>query len=207
MEGQLVSLSLPKVHLRIIPGQESNFVAMMASLITQPEHTLTLSGFADATFSTMNLPLTPASFKVAGLGFESPITLKGCHNFPDTPFLKQISFTSDPATGTYTLASLVNIINPSQLVLTMGDVTYQLFDKNDKVVGTSLFKDVYLQMGDNEFTMITTITDKDVYEALIKEGSTLTLRGFDGSSTNPILREALKSVELEVVFPKLSPAV
>jgi len=153
----------------------------MASLITKPEHTHTLRGFIDATFSTMDLPLIPASFKVAGLGSKSPITLKGCHNFPDIPFLKQISFTSDPAMGTYTLTPLVNVINPSQLALTMGDVPYQLFDKNGKVVGASLFEDVNPKMGDNHFTMITTITDRDVYEALIKEAYTLTLRGFEES--------------------------
>ncbi|KAG0239561.1 hypothetical protein BGX31_002705 [Mortierella sp. GBA43] len=194
--------------VKIIPGQEDAFTNdFMASLIAEPEHTFVLSGTIDATIHTLGLPLIPESFKVASIAFEAPVTLKGCANFPETPFVKQISFTHDPDTDSYVLTSLVNVINPSHLVLTMGDVTYHLLDKSGANVGTSLFKNVHLKQGDNLYTMATTITSKDTYNELTTKGCTLTLKGFNGSSKNPILAQALKAVESEIAFPKLDPAV
>lgn len=204
MNGGTLTSAVPDTLIKVAPGQEVGFTAFMKSLITQPTHTFALRGTVDGVVHTHGLPLVPESFKVAGVGFEAPVTVKGCANFPNTPFLNQIGLTFDPATGITTLTSRVNLINSSQLVLIFGDVTYQILDKKGGVVGTSVFKNARLNIGDNPITMVTTITSKEVHDALITEGYTLTHQGFEGSSVNPILVGAFMAVKFDMVIPKLS---
>lgn len=207
MKDGVITSEFPKVVTKILPGQESNFATgFMGSLISKTEHTLTVRTAANITvYTTGQGPFVPKTFQIVGLAAEAQLLIKGCGNFPTTPFLKQINFTLDATTGVYTLTSLVNIINPSSMVLTLGDVTYQNVAKNGLVFGTSFFPKVQLAIGDNPITMITTFTSKEVYDALTTQGYDFTLKGFEGSSLNPILAEALKAVASDMNIPKVTP--
>lgn len=189
--------------LKINPGQEGPFAAFMANLITKEDVPFTLRGNVDATFTTKAPFVGP--FRVTNIGFDSPISLRGCASFPKIDYLEQVSLTFDPATGFYTLESLVNINNPSQLVLNLGDISFQTIDKAGLSVGTTIFKNMNLEMGDKQFTAVTTITVKTAYDALIANGDTFTFQGSKDSSANPILAESLKSLTTQVVIPKLKP--
>ena len=208
MKDGVASVSV-NTAIKIQLGQEDNFSAFMAKIVTQVSHSFTLRGYLNATVKTNAPPgpfPIPASFQVTNVGYETPITFKGCANFPKIGFLQQGSFTLDSATGFYILKFTGNINNPSQLILALGDVTYQL-TLNNEVVGTVLFDDVNLIMGDNPLSAIATITSKAAYDTLISVGASFGLQGFNGSSTHPILSKALESVRSQLPMPKLNPAV
>ncbi|KAF9344534.1 hypothetical protein BGX34_005568, partial [Mortierella sp. NVP85] len=195
--------------VKIPLGQEDNFSAFMAKIITQVSHSFTVRGYFNATVKT-NPSLSPVKipefFQVTNVGYETSLTVGGCANFPKIGFLQQGNFTLDPATGFYILKFTANINNPSQLILSLGDVTYQL-TLNNEIVGTVLFDDVNLIMGDNPLSAIATIKSKAAYDTLISVGASFGLQGFNGSSTHPILSKALESVRSQLPMPKLSPAV
>ncbi|KAF9928085.1 hypothetical protein BGZ65_006424, partial [Modicella reniformis] len=166
-------------------------------------HIFTIRGSADATISTSGGPFIQKTFQVTNIGFGSPITLKGCSSFPKVDYLSQDSLTFDSNTGVFTLTSQVNVYNPSNFVLDLGEVSLETV-KNSLVIGITVLKDMKLNMGDNHLTAITTSTNKEVYEALINAGDTFTLQGYKGSSKNPILTESLQAFKSQVVVPKLN---
>jgi len=178
----------------------------MAALVSKPEHTFVLRGTFDAIVKTNAPAPVPESVRITGIGFKSNITLKGCNNFPKVDYLEQVSLTLDSATGVFTLTSLVNVDNPSQLDLTLGDVTFQTADKNGLVVGDTVIKGMSLKMGSNQLTAITTSSNKELYDALTTVGATITLSGTDRSSPNPFVTTGVKSVRITIVVPKLKPA-
>jgi len=45
--------------------------------------------------------------------------------------------------------------------LIFGDVIYQILDKNGVAVGSSVFKNARMKIGDNLITMVTTIASKE----------------------------------------------
>ncbi|KAF9918122.1 hypothetical protein BGZ65_012593, partial [Modicella reniformis] len=129
----IVSTMIQKTSLKIKPSLFGPFVQ---ALLSQSEVPFRLRGSVDAILKTNNV-IYP-TLKISGVGFNSPSKLKGCANFPNVVFEKQVSLTFDSAKGTYTLVALINIPNISQLVFILGDITFQLFDKPDLVlvVGT-----------------------------------------------------------------------
>ncbi|KAF9363909.1 hypothetical protein BGX34_003001, partial [Mortierella sp. NVP85] len=148
----------------------------------------------------------PKSVRITAIGFKSDITLKGCNSFPKIDYLEQVSLTLDSATGVFTLTSLINVENLSQSDLTLGDVTFQTTDKNGLVVGDTVIKGIRLKLGSNQFTAITTSSNKELYDALTTVGTTITISGTDHSSPNPFVAAAVKNVKAQVVVPKLKSA-
>ncbi|KAK3817295.1 MAG: hypothetical protein J3Q66DRAFT_387917 [Benniella sp.] len=192
--------------LTVLPGQNETFGAFMAALVSKSEHTFILRGTFDAIVKTNAPAPVPASVRITGIGFGSNITLKGCNNFPKVDYLEQVSLTLDSATGVFTLTSLINVENLSQLDLTLGDVTFQTADKNGLVVGDTVVKGMNLIMGSNKLTAVTTSSNKELYDTLTTVGATITLSGTDTSSPNPFVTTGVKAVKITVVVPKLKPA-
>ncbi|KAF9363910.1 hypothetical protein BGX34_003002 [Mortierella sp. NVP85] len=193
-------------NLTVLPGQNETFGAFVAALISKPEHTFILRGTFDVVIKTNAPPPIPESVRITAIGFKSNITLKGCNNFPKVDYLEQVGLTLDSATGVFTLTSRINVENLSQLNVTLGDVTFQTADKNGLVVGDTVIKGMSLNMGSNQFTAITTSSNKELYDALTTAGATITLRGTDRSSPNPFVTTVVKVVSIAVVVPKLKPA-
>ncbi|KAK3817296.1 MAG: hypothetical protein J3Q66DRAFT_339461 [Benniella sp.] len=204
VKGESLESVIQPSILTIAPGQAKNFGSFVAALISQAEHPFLLRGNADATLKTTAPPFTPipATFKVNGVGFESPITLRGCNNFPKVDYVEQVGLTLDPNGKTFTLTSRFDITNPSQLNLNLGDVTFQAVNKDAVVVGTAFVKDMKLNIGITTVTAVITSSSMETYDALLKEGATLTFQGFDGSSASPILVEGLKLMKIAAVIPK-----
>ncbi|KAF9972457.1 hypothetical protein BGZ65_009807 [Modicella reniformis] len=177
-----VSTIVQKCSMNIQP---SFFVPLMASLINLSEVALSFRGSVDATFSTGGAPLIPKTYKITG---------------------SQDSLTVDPATGAYIITAHINVPNPSQLIMTLGDLTFQLFDTTDLVVGTVLLKKVQMNMGNNKFEATIRITNKSTYDALLIGPVAFTMKGFGGTSTNPVVVEGFKLVNTPFTIPKLTPA-
>ncbi|KAG0239269.1 hypothetical protein BGX31_002872 [Mortierella sp. GBA43] len=219
---------LNNTSLQVLPGQMTNFTKLfMAAIIQNAEHMVVLRGTANITLNTspptspapappgpvppVPAPPTPPSpipktFTVNLFAFEASLTIKGCANFPDTPFVKTISFTFNQATGDYTLTYLANIKNRSILVMDMGDITYQAVDNSGTVFGTTVFANVKLTQGNNNIlTAVTTFKSKDVYNALTTVGLHFRHIGFAGSSPVPILSQALSAVNSTMELPKQAP--
>ncbi|KAK3817294.1 MAG: hypothetical protein J3Q66DRAFT_339455 [Benniella sp.] len=192
--------------LTVLPGQNEAFGVFMAALISKSEHTFVLRGNFDVIIPTDAPFPVPKSVRITNIGFKSNITLKGCNSFPKIDYLEQVSLTLDSATGVFTLTSLINVENLSQLDLTLGDVTFQTADKNGLVVGDTVIKGMRLKIGSNKLTAISTSSNKELYDALTTVGATVTLSGTDHSSPNPFVAGGVKSVKAQVVVPKLKPA-
>ncbi|KAF9953156.1 hypothetical protein BGZ65_004847 [Modicella reniformis] len=171
VSGNTYSSIVQKSTVKINPGQEGNVAASLAAFITKSEHTIILRGSVDGTAQMTSI--SQKIFSFPRIAFESPITLKGCSNFPKIDYLSQGSLTFDSNTG-------------------------------NGLVGITIIKDMKLNRGDNHLTAITTSTSKEAYEVLTNGGGTFTLQGYEGSSTNPVLSEALKALKTQVVVPKLN---
>ncbi|KAF9352841.1 hypothetical protein BGX26_009357 [Mortierella sp. AD094] len=196
--------------LTILPEKEAYFVTFMSKLLNQVSLEMTLKGNLNATITVAGggggyIPGVPSSVSITGVAYSAPVTIQGCNSFIKVTYSEQSSFTKD-STGQYTLTSSIKIYNPSQLVLTMGNVVFNTIDKNGKVVGITSFTGLSLAMGDNTVTAVTVFTNADVYEALITAGYTFTFQGFDGSSTNRVLAKALATLTTNITVPILSPA-
>ncbi|KAG0218691.1 hypothetical protein B0O80DRAFT_24614 [Mortierella sp. GBAus27b] len=207
MEGNTFVSVVQDTPLKIMPGKQDNFVAFMETLLTQKEHTYVIHGGLDAMVQ-LNLPLGVGQkiLKTPRIAFRSPVTLKGFDNFPKVDFVKQIGSTFDPATGTYTMTAIINVHNPSQFELNLGDISFQVLDQKGVVVGIVSTKDMKLHMGDNLITGVVSNTgpmSQELLDTLTTTGGTFTFQGYDGTSSNPILARSLKKFKAPVVIPKL----
>ncbi|KAF8923364.1 hypothetical protein BGZ58_003039, partial [Dissophora ornata] len=212
VSGGILSTVVGNCALKIIDDQKDNFSNFISALITQPSHTFTLRGSVDATL-TASIPGSSAlgsfaptakTFTVTDVGFSSPITLQACNNFPALQYIRQVSLTHDATTGEFTLVSEVNIHNPSQLVLILGNLTFRTVDKTGVFVGMSMMKNLKLQMGDNTVTVVTTSTSMDAYNVLVSTGETFYFEGFAGSSEDPILAKGISALRTSAMIPKLN---
>lgn len=197
-----------KCPLTIIPGQEENFVAFMVAILTKPEHTYSIRGDILAKLR-VNVPFTnlQKSLTTPKIAFDSPVTLKGFNSFPKVDFVKLQHATLDAATGNYILTATINIQNPSQFVLNLGDIAFLVADKKGSVVGHATVKDMKLNMGDNHVTGIVMGKSEEMYNSLTTTGDDITFLGFEGSSSNPILAKSLMPLKVPLKVPKLDPIV
>ncbi|KAF9109563.1 hypothetical protein BGX27_007477 [Mortierella sp. AM989] len=187
--------------LTILPGKSAQFVAFMVKLLTQVSVEFRLKGYVNSTISYTDFLGTSRTLDINYIGYSSPIALRGFNSFPTVTFVSQDDLVKDEM-GQYILTVTVNIVNPSQLVLNMGDISFNAVNKEGKAMGVVTFKGLKLVMGDN-IVVATVVLPQGAYDVLTVNGATITFAGFTGSSTNPILAESMKDLKVDVEVPKL----
>ncbi|KAF9959273.1 hypothetical protein BGZ72_009947 [Mortierella alpina] len=209
-----VSTTLPPSDLSIVVGAEAIFSRFVAALLEKQTIAFRLKGSLDATLeiNTVKIPPSKVKFTIPGLAFNSPITLVGCNSFPKIEFSKLISITQDATSKSYILVADVSIFNPSELIVKLGELKFKAADLADQPIGTTVFDDFHLELGQN-ILRSTTTTDGPISEALLgtltKEGGTFKLSGYEGSSANKILAAGLSKFKTDIeipVLPKPTPA-
>ncbi|KAI8349562.1 hypothetical protein B0O80DRAFT_144645 [Mortierella sp. GBAus27b] len=207
MSGNTYGGGFPSSPFMIAPNQQEGFASFVGSLFTQEAHTFVINGGLDP---TLQLTLPPeadrTTFTAPTIGFDTPVTLKGFNNFPKVEVAKPIVSTLDPTTGTHTLNIVFNVLNPSQIEVVMGDVSFQTFDQSGTLITTLAIKEFKLDMGDNSLPMTAGPISNESYKILTTTGTTLTFQGYEGSSSNPVVTQVLKVAKLFVADPKISPA-
>ncbi|KAG0239560.1 hypothetical protein B0O80DRAFT_459814 [Mortierella sp. GBAus27b] len=192
---------------KIAPNKQEEFARFVGSLFTQEAHTITLNGGLDPTLQ-LDLPLGIGQriLTAPNIGFETPMTLRGFNNFAKVGLAKHIDWTLNPTTGTYSLKSILNIYNPSQIEVVMGDVSFQAFDESGALIAPLAIKDFKLDMGDNSLPITAGPISKESYKTLTTTGTTLTIQGYEGSSSNPVVKQVLKELKFSVPAFPFSPA-
>ncbi|KAG0357004.1 hypothetical protein BGZ54_000501 [Gamsiella multidivaricata] len=218
LKGTSLSTTLLPCLVTVYPQATDNFIDFVTSIFFNLTHTFQLKGTVDATVAIS--PPTPSSSPFGGIvpqlpskeisftnvGFSSNVTLRGVSGISRVEFVKSISLVQDPATGGFTLTSIMGFKNPSALTFGLGDIHFQTVDTATGVmVGMTVLKDFKLVPGQNEFTAVMTSVSKDVYMALTTVGAALALNGSaTESSRNPIIARVIAKLDIAVKIPKLS---
>ncbi|KXN90203.1 hypothetical protein AN958_04693 [Leucoagaricus sp. SymC.cos] len=103
----------------------------------------------------------------------------------------------------------VTIHNPSNLNLSTGDLTLQLF-RDGTILGTTVLPNLDLRVGSNSLVATSAFKANDSPQGLqtlndfvAKKDVNLTIAGFDGSTNIPSLADAFKTLEIGVTLPGL----
>ncbi|GJJ78777.1 hypothetical protein EMPS_11136 [Entomortierella parvispora] len=220
-KGFSLDMSLSVTPLTITAEQTPAFVALLSALTTTTSHSITLVGTVDAdiTFSVagaLNAITSPfggivpaTALKVIpmiGLAISTPLTLKGFNNFGGVVqgHLDSISSPQVSATGERLIHGQFTINSPSDLLVAMGDIDFQLWTKDAQPVymGIASVANMNLAPGAKTYDAILKVdaaVQIDNYFPA-KAGWTLRVNGFAGSSKNPISAKAVAGLQFDLVF-------
>ncbi|KAG0376491.1 hypothetical protein BGX24_007650 [Mortierella sp. AD032] len=216
MNGNNFITTIGKSVVNVIPERTKEFSAFIAALVVNPSHKFILRGTADVNLTiTGAVPgtdfggigglvpkLTSPPLSVPGIAFSSEVTLKGFNNFPKIDYIKEEAHSNNDD-GSFDITSRINIHNPSQLVVKLGDVYFKTFD--DKLeIGITSMKGLELKRGDNEITVVANAASAEIYQRVYQTGGTFSFQGFDKSSeTNNILAAGLAPLRTTCKVPAL----
>ncbi|KAF9898811.1 hypothetical protein BX616_003587 [Lobosporangium transversale] len=207
VKGNVVKTAVENTALKIIPGQEDGFSKFIEAVLSRPTYTLTINGNVDV---KGQIPGTSAAssklLTLTNIGVSSSFTLRCMGSSVQIEHVKLVSLTEDADSGAVTLVHDINIHNPSQLNLKLGDSAFHLLNADGVLVGVANIPNFNLAMGDNVMTSTVKFTDSDTYNALTTTSNTFTVVGFDGSTKNPILTKAMGAFKSQITIPKLEAA-
>ncbi|KAF9129752.1 hypothetical protein BGX30_013825 [Mortierella sp. GBA39] len=217
MNGNVLKTTVGSTTLNVNDANRDKFSAFITSLTMDPTHTFTLKGTVDVIL-TLPIPASPfgapKTITIAGIYFESDITLKGFNNFPDIEFVELLEKTEN-ADNSFTIKSKVNIKSASQLSVKMGDVQFNTFDAvSSEPIGVTVLEQLTLVPGggDNIIIAVTTSTSAttnphDIFTRVSENGEQFRFEGFSTSSTtDPILSKGISAVKATVAIPALNKA-
>ncbi|GJJ78775.1 hypothetical protein EMPS_11134 [Entomortierella parvispora] len=220
-KGFSFDMSLSVTPLTITAEQTPAFIALLSALATTASHTIVLDGTADVDLSVsiasalnaipnpvgaMVPAAAPKVIPLTGLAITAPITLKGFNNFGGVAqgHLDSISTLQTSATGVRSIHGQVTVTSPSDISVTLGDIDFQLWTKDAQPVylGIASVASLSLVPGAKTYDVIVTVdaaVQLDQYFP-VKSGLTLTVKGFAGSSKNPIAAGVVAAVQFDLVF-------
>jgi hypothetical protein len=187
--------------LNIFPDAKKAFSNFVGSLSTKDSHPVTLKGAVDA---KLNLGIF-GHLTIPGIGFKAVVPIKGLGGLKNQKYVLAIEMTTGADQKTY-LTSILNINNPSQLTLSLGDVNFDS-TYNGKHVGISTIKALKLVPGANQILSYSIIdtdnTDGQAFVNGIAVGDVIMgIAGYANSSTNPALNAGLAAVSSGVTIPQ-----
>ncbi|KAG0240159.1 hypothetical protein BGW41_007141 [Actinomortierella wolfii] len=198
----VLQTSFASSTLNVFPDAKGAFAKFVGGLSTSPSRPITLKGAVDA---KLNLGIF-GTITIPGIGFKVTTTLAGLNNLQDIKFnvLIDQDFAVEP--GFIVMTSIININNPSKLSVTLGDIKLDSAGPKGRV-GSSEIKNLSLVPGPNTIVsttkLDTTLDAATVFlNDLVVTDQVLTMTGIDGTSTNPVLNAALRSMTSKVTVPK-----
>ncbi|KAF9149325.1 hypothetical protein BG015_008880 [Linnemannia schmuckeri] len=233
MDGDTLKTTVGNTIVNVFDDKRDQFSAFISALAVNPTYTFILRGTVDVklTISAPTPPKMPGmggfgsfggaadqlsklapskSLTIAGIYFESEVTLSGFANFPDIEYVELLEKTINPD-GSFVIKSKINIKNNSQLGVKMGNVQFNTFDAaSEDPIGVTVLEQLNLAHGDNFITAVSTSTavaknPAEIYKRVTENGETFRFKGFAESSTNdPILAKGISVVDITVEIPALS---
>ena len=205
--GSKVSTNTPESPLVVADGSHDIYTAFIEDLNMKDTYELGLRGTAD---SILNLGAL-GEIEILGIPIDVKSSLAGLQGLNNIKYLAFVDINRDFVTEITYAKTAVNIYNPSQLTLNIGDLDLvaglEGFTDAD-VVGSSLVKNLRLVPGDNRVVAILAIPDKSpkgVYfmNVVMKtRESTLNMWAHSKSTSNAALNAGLKSLRAGVLLPK-----
>ncbi|KAF9896544.1 hypothetical protein BX616_007245 [Lobosporangium transversale] len=214
VQGSTLMVPVAKTSLNVIPGHEDGFINFIANLITKPSHTFAVGGNTDVWFKLPSLSENSASsgadssktLTVTNVGLSGPVTIRGLNNFPEMEYVELVSLTKDADSDVTTAETMINIHNPSELSMKLGDLVFNMLNDIGDLVGVVKIPNLHLAIGDNVVPATVTFSDLDVYDTLTAKSNTFTIVGFEGSSKHFVATKALCSFRSHITIPKLETA-
>ncbi|KAF9925854.1 hypothetical protein FBU30_004442 [Linnemannia zychae] len=221
VKGNNVVTKIAKCPLVIDPSKTDAFAAFLNSLITKPSYTYTVSGTLAAKLGSVVKAVTNVGgglgglgglvnsivdalppVSVAGVGFQSSVTLTSFNGLPSNTFVSKVTAVKD-ASG-FTLTWKFNIANPSIIFISLGDLVFDTVNGAGKTVGKSTIAGFSLILGDkNELTVVTKSADTTILDGLSTNGDTWTLQASADVSATPLIAKGLANLKLSVTIPAL----
>jgi hypothetical protein len=200
--NSVLTTTVEECDLKIIPEQQaafSTFINLMIMSSTTQE--ITVKGIADSNYNLFGREVT-----LPGFGFSAPLSFAGMDGFSSIAFVRTVTNRWDGRVLTFSFE--VKIINPSQIAMEVGDLSFNTFtgmEENRVDLGVSVFKDTRLAPGDN-VVQVTTVSSsfvnaQDFIDALKIGGGFMVFEGFAGTSKNKVIADAFVSVEMRLNVP------
>ena len=214
--------------MSIFPTAHSHFCDFIKALATKPSHTFAIKGSADIIF---DLGRILGVHTLKGIDFLSDLTLRGLNNIPDIhcTSIQDVHFRNPPpgnqdssdqqnekkedhgtsnAGCDLLVEAQFDIINPSQLSLTLGTIRLAVSTaEGGHPLGIVTLENFTLLQGMNDARQGTVVFDTSLDSTLqfLKEISatpqTVVLKGFHGTSENEALANGLIALSTTCIIP------
>ncbi|KAG0338998.1 hypothetical protein BG000_003021 [Podila horticola] len=199
VKGGTLSTAFTTSPLNVFSNSHVAFSSFVSSLSTKASHPVTLQGAVDV---KLNLGIF-GHLTIPGIGFKATTPFAGLNNL-DLKYILLIDLNFDTP-DTIVMATIINVKNPSKLILKLGDVSFSTASAGN-YIGVSTIKNLSLQPGDNYVLSSTALdTTKDATNAFINglytADGALVLTGFSGTSSNTALNAGLAAVRSNLVVP------
>ncbi|KAG0340054.1 hypothetical protein BG000_000773 [Podila horticola] len=202
VKGGTLTTSFPTSVLSVFPTSKAAFSKFIGSLSAAKSKPVILQGAVDA---KLNLGIF-GHLTIPGIGFKVTTPFQGLNGLTDLKFMFMIDYIMDSETKLMTMTTIVNVKNPSNLSLKLGDITFDTLFKAGHV-GYSTIKNLNLVPGDN-FVLSTTVFDNtldactDFLNTLAQGDGPLNLLGYSGTSKNVALNGGLGALKSTMVVPQ-----
>ncbi|KAJ4468227.1 hypothetical protein J3R30DRAFT_3715154 [Lentinula aciculospora] len=217
-----INITIENTNLSVPEPEHPNFSGFNANITSLPSVEFQLVGQSRAivNLSIGQITLDPIKFNV-------PSSLNGLQGLNGLTTIHAVDVIGGSTEGIM-LSINVSIINPSNLNLTIGNLTMQL-TRDSAVLGTALLPDLDLIMGNNSITAQSTFASNNNSEAqqtldqfVGKQGAIILLStttflisffaqdvqlsivGFDSSTAVASLTQAFETLEIGLTLPALT---
>ncbi|KAG0293630.1 hypothetical protein BGZ96_002512 [Linnemannia gamsii] len=202
VKGGTMKTAFTTSTLNIFPDAKNAFSSFVGSLSTKDSHSVTLKGSVDAKLSLGVF----GHLTVPGIGFKASVPIKGLGGLKNQKYIYAIEVYPGLTDSKTYMTSILNINNPSQLTVALGDVNFNSTYKGAHI-GISTVKALKLVPGDNQvltYTILDTSLSaaQEFSTALTERSEVMGISGYANSSTNPALNAGLKAVSSGVTIPQ-----
>lgn len=196
--------------MHIFPQSHASFIDFVGALATKAAHTFAIKGNADILFGLGRLGV----HTLHGVDFISDVTLRGLANLPDITCKSAVIVPNAEEPGqaasayAVTIQCELDIQNPSQLSLMLGDCILATIVEGNHHVGLTTLKGFSLKVGMNTSKTGTIVLDttidaaKSLVKALEVQDQRVYLKGFRGTSKNEALSAGLVTLLTSFVIPR-----
>ncbi|KAG0276353.1 hypothetical protein BGZ95_007658, partial [Linnemannia exigua] len=203
LDGVKVSTNTPQAPLTVAAGSHDIYTSFVSDLNMQASYELGLRGTADSILS-----LGPfGDVEIKGIPLDIKTSMAGLQGLKNIKYMALIDFQQSPP---YTMVTTsVNIYNPSQLTLNIGDMSMNAGQDGftpEVQVGVTLLKNLRLVPGDNKIvSLLTTSTqtaagNKFAIDIMTKD-VTLNMWATGNSTSNPALNAGLSTLRTGLLLP------
>ncbi|KAK5808540.1 hypothetical protein F5H01DRAFT_416439 [Linnemannia elongata] len=204
--GSKVSTNILGASLVVAAGDHDTYTAFVGALNLAPNYKLGLRGTADS-----KLDLGPFGLiEIQGIPIDVKSSLAGLQGLNNIQFISLVQINPDFIAGYKFVSSIINIHNPSQLTLNIGNMGmvagYRGYEEENRIGYSQLFN-LRLVPGDNIVPAVigqywSGTASEDFANALSAGPATMTLWANSTSTSNPALNAGLTSLRTSVVAPK-----
>ncbi|KAF9919737.1 hypothetical protein FBU30_010604 [Linnemannia zychae] len=203
--GNKVSTNTPAASLDVADDAHDTYTAFVSALNLAETYELGLRGSADSILDLGNL----GKVEVKGIPLDVRTSLAGLQGLNNIKFMSSVSMYPDGLAGYIFITSVVNIYNPSQLTLTIGDLMMIAgmteFSEAARIGFTKIYN-LRLVPGDNYVPTLLYLDlsiplASEFASGIMEHDTTMTLWANSEATSNPALNTGLAQLRSKVLVP------